>query len=314
MDKKNYFTKQDSPRCIDHPNAPPREMDGEIYCSDPRCGILLDNFDLSENNNSQYAKGEELGSKIPQSTDKDSIGNSIKNKEIHRWTKNISKSTNLHKFHQQHADYDHVKSGRVEEIITNICNKIHFSKHIEDNARAFSFEIKNHHLGYKIKDNVLAAECTFLASRNLEPHKTSLEKIAEIVDEDYKTLVKVHNKIITEISKNDIKKLMSDVDGRINHISSAIFAYPDDDISQKLKKEGLNYLDDEKFESILSGTPAKSIAAGIIDIISRKNNLSVTPWKIAKFYQIHENTVRTQTKKITELLGITFLDKRKRKL
>ena len=82
------------------------------------------------------------------------------------------------------------------------------------------------------------------------------------------------------------------------------------EIPEKLKRKSLEWLEKPKFELIMSGSEDTSIAAGIIYIICKKNDLKITPKKIAKEFGVGENTVRNQAKKIAKLLEIVLLDKR----
>ena len=136
-------------------------------------------------------------------------------------------------------------------------------------------------------------------------------KLAEKSGEEFRKLVKYHNKTTKVIWKNEVT-IDNKLDNRVEQIYFTILKFPDDIISQKLKKEIKNNLNDKKFESILSGISTTSIAAGVIYIICIKNGLVMNPKKIAKFYEINENTLRNQAKKIAKLWNIELRDKRKK--
>ena len=59
-------------------------------------------------------------------------------------------------------------------------------------------------------------------------------------------------------------------------------------------------MENKKFEQTISGSNEQSIAAGILCIICKTNNLKITPEKIANEFKISENTVRNQAKKIAD--------------
>ena len=312
MDNKRNFSNQDSQTCPNHPNSPVREEpeSGESFCT--TCGerVLISN---QKNNMSRHTRGEELGSGIPQPTDKDHEGKTIaKNSEIGQWTKNISSSRSLHRFHAEFSDHDFVKTKHVGKNIEGICQKFYVSEIIKEEALSYYPIIKKYDLGSNQNPVCLAGECIFLAIRKLEPYGVSIEKISEWINEDYKTLFNLHNKIITEISKNNIKELKINVDFRIDHIKSAIFRYPENVISQKLKVKCHSHLDNQKFDLVLSGNSVTSIAAGIIYVLATENNIKINPKKIAKFYKISESTVRNQAKKIADIWEIKLTDKRRK--
>jgi transcription initiation factor TFIIIB Brf1 subunit/transcription initiation factor TFIIB len=73
-------------------------------------------------------------------------------------------------------------------------------------------------------------------------------------------------------------------------------------------------MDKKNFETLLSGINIVSIAAGMIDIISRTNELEIKPQSIAKFYKISENTVRKNSKNIAAKYNIKLTDKRKKSM
>ena len=83
-------------------------------------------------------------------------------------------------------------------------------------------------------------------------------------------------------------------------------------IPEKLIRKNSDILDDKKFELIISGSDDESISAGIIDVICRSNNLNLKTKKIAKKFEISENAVRKQSKKIAEFLNAKLGDKRKK--
>jgi transcription initiation factor TFIIIB Brf1 subunit/transcription initiation factor TFIIB len=130
---------------------------------------------------------------------------------------------------------------------------------------------------------------------------------------DNKKIINAHNQIITELQKKNLEITHNKNDPRIKQITLKISQFPLDKKYESLKRESYNWFNDKKLELILSGTRIDSFAAGIIDVISRKNNLEITPKKIAKFYKISENSVRQQSQKIAKELGITLSDKRKKK-
>jgi transcription initiation factor TFIIIB Brf1 subunit/transcription initiation factor TFIIB len=84
-------------------------------------------------------------------------------------------------------------------------------------------------------------------------------------------------------------------------------------IPEKLIRKNSDILDDKKFELIISGSDDESISAGIIEFICRSNNLNLKTKKIAKKFEISENAVRKQSKKIAEVLNVKLEDKRKKR-
>ena len=312
MVNKSNFSNKDSQKCPNHPDSPVmmEPESGQNFCTS--CGELVSTSE-QQNNISRHARGEDLGSRIPQPTDTQHDGRRIKeHSEVGRWTKSIRSPRDLHRYHKEVSDHDFVKTKHVSKNIDGICQKFNVSKNIKEEAMKYYPIIKKYGLCSNQNPVCIAGECIFLASRNFGPHGISIKKISEWVNEDYKTLFNFHNKIITEISKNNIKELKIDVDFRIDHIKYAIFAYPEDAISQKLKIECHSHLDNEKFDSILSGNSVTSIAAGIIYVIATENDIETNPKRIAKFYKISESTVRNQAKKIADNWGIELTDKRKK--
>jgi transcription initiation factor TFIIIB Brf1 subunit/transcription initiation factor TFIIB len=316
MDKK-IIDKQGPKRCLIHPNSPIRvdpdpdrsyDHELETYCS--TCGRKTGVIDSRPKHMLQLRR-EELGSKIPQLADKGADGKYAKG-EIKKWTERISKSTNLHKFHQEYSDHDQVKTKHVLQEIEKICQKMTLPKFIEEVSKQNYYKIVYNNLQHKKKEIYLSFFCTYLACIGLKSEKSDLNIFSAKIGEDSKILKKFYSNMVKEMWKHDIS-LEKKVDDRIKQIKIAILDFPDHKISKKLKEESLKYLDDKRIESIVSGSPIISIAAGLIDIISRKNKLNVTPKKIANEFKISENTVRTQSKKIAELLEIVLLDKRRRK-
>ena len=312
MDNKNNFSNKVSQTCPNHPNSSVTEEpdSGECFCN--TCG---EQVSISEQRNdvSTHTRGENLGSKIPQSTDRDHEGRTItQHSEVGRWTKNISAPRNLHRFHAEVSDHDLAKTKNVKNSIDGICQKFYVSTNIKEEAQKYHHIIKKYGLGSNQNPVCIAGECIFLASRNLKPYGISIKEISEWVNEDYKKLFNFHNKIIAEISKNNIKELKINVDFRIDHIKSEIFRFPEEVISQKLKVECHSRLDRQKSDSILSGNSVTSIAAGIICLIASENEIKTNPKRIAKFYKISESTVRNQAKKIADAWDTELTDKRKK--
>ena len=58
----------------------------------------------------------------------------------------------------------------------------------------------------------------------------------------------------------------------------------------------------EKIDHMISSSKKESVASGIIDVVSRDNEVNVTPKKIAQVYGISDFTVRSSSKKIQEAL------------
>ena len=53
---------------------------------------------------------------------------------------------------------------------------------------------------------------------------------------------------------------------------------------------------------MISSSKKESVASGIIDVVSRENEVNVTPKKIAQVYRISDFSVRSSSKKIQEAL------------
>ena len=161
-------------------------------------------------------------------------------------------------------------------------------------------------------DKILAGTCVLRVCKNSKV-KVNISKVSESINEPRDKLVRCYNDVHKKISmrKPDlaINSEFSRRDGIILriHVMASILEIP-----EKLIIKNSDILDNKKFELIISGSDDESISAGIIEFICRSNNFNLKTKKIAKKFEISENAVRKQSKKIASVLNVKLEDKRKK--
>lgn len=193
------------------------------------------------------------------------------------------------------------------ETIENICTKKHLSKQIHEHS-CYIYEklSKEKFIHYK-NDQVLAIACVYLICKELKSNIT-VKELSEITNIDYKKVNQCLKGIYKKHSETNIG-INSNINSRITGVKLELNKFPD--ISIESKKLAMEIIYEKNFELLLSGTNMGSIAAGLVDIVSRMQELGVKPKTIAKFYKISENTVRKNSKNIAKMYNIKLLDKRK---
>lgn len=83
-------------------------------------------------------------------------------------------------------------------------------------------------------------------------------------------------------------------------------------VTKEQREQVLSYVLEHKDVEIkiISGVPSVAVASGIIDVICRNWDIRIKPKTIAKRMNVNENTVRIQSRKIQNMIGIVFKDRR----
>tara|TARA_B110001454_G_C12559181_1_gene366907 strand:+ start:390 stop:740 length:351 start_codon:yes stop_codon:yes gene_type:complete len=83
-------------------------------------------------------------------------------------------------------------------------------------------------------------------------------------------------------------------------------------VTKEQREQVLSYVLEHKDVEIkiISGVPTSAIASGIIDVTCRNWDIRIRPKTIAKKMNVNESTVRIQSKKIQNMIGIVLKDRR----
>ena len=288
--------------------------EGETGCQ--KCGVILhENKVDTENILINQTQDNVHQSTADYSEENHGLGGKMSREEIKKIIWRDSKKG------KKFVDYritklvsnDEIKRNIVCQEIKNICKKERYSKRINTDA-CFDYEKNIEKYGFqKFKNNKMLAGTCVLRVCKYSKVKINISKVSKIINEPREKLVKCYNDIHKKIHMerlNDVENFELDRRGAIGlEISRMAHVL---EIPEILIRRNLGILDNEKFELIMSGSEDTSIAAGIICIICKKNDLKITPKKIAKRLGVAENTVRNQAKKIAKLLEAVLLDKRRR--
>ncbi len=280
---------------------------GEVFCS--KCGTVSEERDndvssrvtaLSERTTpkSQYHKtNREGGIKGFYKTDFEGKKLSTKNKEF---IERISHKKNYWKTNAE--NYLDIKRNKGFDLIEYILSKRHISPDDPpfDEACILYDKFVKHKISYRKNNMILAVTCVYLACKNYN-HNITLEEISSDINEDSETIIKKFKNIEKACRTKNIKIKKKGVD-KIRLIQREISKFPKIIVSEKLKRKVMRDFPYEQIEHIISSSKKESIAAGIIDFISRENEVNVTPKKIAEVYNISEFSVRSQSKKIQKAL------------
>ena len=288
--------------------------EGQTGCQN--CGIILYETNVdTENVIINQTQDNVHQSTADYSEENHGLGGSITTKEIKKIMWRDSKKDKKFVDYRitKLASNDEIKRNIVYQEIKNICKKERHSKRINTDA-CYDYEKNIEKYGFqKYKNNKMLAGTCVLRACKYSKVKINISKVSKIINEPREKLVKCYNDIHKKIHMerlHDVENFELDRRGVIGLEISRMAGVLE--IPEMLIRRNLDILDNEKFELIMSGSEDTSIAAGIICIICNKNDLKITPKKIAKKCGVSENTVRNQAKNIAKLLEIVLLDKRRR--
>jgi len=289
-----------------HQNTTDQET-GEVFCA--KCGNVSKErhndvssrvTTLSEITipKSQYHKdNREGGSKGFYK--KDAKGNyfSSKNKQFFN---RISDEKNYWKTKLE--SYLDVKRNKCFDLIAYILSKRHIStdEQLYDEACTIFDKFVKHKISYRKNNTMLAVTCVYLACKNYN-YNITLEEISSYIDENSET-VKTKVKNIEKACRTKNIKIKNPGIDKIRLIQLEISKFSNKIFPEKLKRKTMIDFPYEKIEHIISSSKKESVASGIIYIISRENEVNVTPKKIADVYNVSEFSVRSLSKKIQKAL------------
>jgi transcription initiation factor TFIIIB Brf1 subunit/transcription initiation factor TFIIB len=280
---------------------------GEVFCS--KCGYVEKERDndvsprvtaLSERTipKSQYHKHNREGSskgfyKV------DSEGRTLSKQNKHYFDR-ISNEKNYWKTKPE--NYSDIKRNKCFNEIEYILSKSSISTDDPrfDEACTLYDKFSKNKICYRKNNTILAVACVYLACKNYNHHIT-IKKISRDINQNSETIKEKVKNIEKACRTNHIKIENTSMD-KIRLIQLEILKFPKIIVSEKLKRKKILKFDYKKIEHIISSSKKESIASGIIDIISRENEVNVTPKKIAEVYNISEYSVRSLSKKIQKAL------------
>jgi transcription initiation factor TFIIIB Brf1 subunit/transcription initiation factor TFIIB len=322
MNVKNDFVSQDSIHCVEHPNSTiiTDPINADEICK--KCGIVVneDRVDLEydakqeSSENTQQSEvdptqdNQGLGTVMPASLTSTEASNHGITKENREWINRLHNPKTSHNF-KATSEYKEIKRNNVFRVIKDICKTRKIPPWINKSACNYYTKIieKNNLQKFK-NDKRLAAGCVYRACKNSDKVSINMDELAKIIGDKNKKIIIDYNYIYRNMHKKNLTN-KNFGNNRKKNIALKIMRW-ELEIPEKLKRKSLEWLEKPKFELIMSGSEDTSIAAGIIYIICKKNDLKITPKKIAKEFGVGENTVRNQAKKIAKLLEIILLDKR----
>ena len=283
------------------------DLEGEIYC--PNCGevekerdhnVLSSYKPLDERTEpkSQYHKfSREGGSK--GFYDKDSDKKKLP-KQNKKYFDRISDEKNYWKTRPE--NYLDVKRNICYDLIENVLSKNNISTDnlLFDEACMFYDRLAKNKISYRKNNVVLAATCVYFACKNFN-YNITLEKISNDIDQNSETLKDKVKNIEKSCRTKHIKIKNQGLD-KILLIQKEIERFPNNILPEKLKRRTMIHFPYEKIDHMISSSKKESVASGIIDVVSRENEVNVTPKKIAQVYGISEFSVRRSSKKIQEAL------------
>ena len=210
------------------------------------------------------------------------------------------------------SGYQEIKKNNIFRTIKDICKTRKIPLWVNQTACNYYIKIieKNNLQKFK-NDKRLAAGCVYRVCKNSDEVKISMDELAKIIGDKSKKVIVDYNYIYRKMHEKNLS-IRNFGNNRKNNIALRIMRW-ELEIPEKLKRKSLEWLEKPEFEVVISGSEDTSIAAGIICIICKKNNLKITPKKIAKEFGVGENTVRNQAKKIAAVLNVELGDKRKKR-
>ena len=290
--------------------------DGETGCQ--KCGVIL-HEDKVERENSPIDQTQD---NVHQSTadyteENRGLGGMMSSKEIQQVIVRVNKKDKKkvdHRLTNLADSYDEQKCNKVFQEIKNLCKKQRHSEMISNDAcMDYKKNIQKHGFQKYKNDKILAGTCVLRVCKNSKV-KVNISKVSESINEPRNKLVRCYNDVHKKIS---MRKPDSAINSEFNRREAIILRIHGMasilEIPEKLIRKNSDILDDKKFELIISGSDDESISAGIIEFICRSNNFNLKTKKIAKKFEISENAVRKQSKKIAEVLNVKLEDKRKKR-
>ena len=290
--------------------------DGETGCQ--KCGVIL-HEDKVERENSPIDQTQD---NVHQSTadyteENRGLGGMMSSKEIQQVIVRVNKKDKKkvdHRLTNLADSYDEQKCNKVFQEIKNLCKKQRHSKMINNDACIdYKKNIQRHGFQKYKNDKILAGTCVLRVCKNSKV-KVNISKVSESINEPRNKLVRCYNDVHKKISMRKPDSSINSEFSRREAIILRIYGMASIlQIPEKLIRKNSDILDDKKFELIISGSDDESISAGIIEFICRSNNFNLKTKKIAKKFEISENAVRKQSKKIAEVLNVKLEDKRKKR-
>ena len=290
--------------------------DGETGCQ--KCGVIL-HEDKVERENSPIDQTQD---NVHQSTadyteENRGLGGMMSSKEIQQVIVRVNKKDKKkvdHRLTNLADSYDEQKCNKVFQEIKNLCKKQRHSEMISYNACIdYKKNIEKHGFQKYKNDKILAGTCVLRVCKNSKV-KVNISKVSESINEPRNKLVRCYNDVHKKISMRKPDSAINSEFSRREAIILRIYGMASIlEIPEKLIRKNSDILDDKKFELIISGSDDESISAGIIEFICRSNNLNLKTKKIAKKFEISENAVRKQSKKIAAVLNVELEDKRKKR-
>jgi len=281
---------------------------GEVFCS--ICGKVIEERDndvssrrrpldeITDPKSQYHEDNMEGGSKVFHK--KDAQGNYLSGQNKKFYSR-ISHPDNYWKTRAE--NYEVIKKNKCFKEISNLLSKSRLSTDSNlhgEACRMYDIFVKNK-ISYRKNHTILAVACVYLACIN-NNYNLSLEKISDIINEDIEKVKRKVKNIEKVCRKNNIKIKNQGLD-KIRLIQKEIEKFPNNIFPEKLKRKTMIHFPYEQIENIISSSKKESVASGIINIISRENNINVTTKKIAQVYGISEFSVRSLSKKIQEALG-----------
>ena len=288
---------------------------GEKGCQ--KCGIVLDEDRLERENSPVDQTQDNVHQSIADYTEENhGLGGKISSTEIQQIIVRVNKKDKKkvdHRLTNLADSYDEQKCNKVFQEIKNLCKKQRYSEMISRYACIdYKKNIQRHGFQKYKNDKILAGTCVLRVCKNSKV-KVNISKVSESINEPRNKLVRCYNDVHKKIS---IRKPNFAINSEFSrreaiilriHGMASILQIP-----EKLIRKNLDILDDKKFELIISGSDDESISAGVIEFICRSNNFNLKTKKIAKKFEISENAVRKQSKKIAAVLNVKLEDKRKK--
>ena len=186
----------------------------------------------------------------------------------------------------------------IEKVLSK--NNISTDNLLFDEACMFYDRLAKNKISYRKNNVVLAATCVYFACKNFN-YNITLEKISNDIDQNSETLKDKVKNIEKSCRTKHIKIKNQGLD-KIRLIKKEIEKFPNNIFPEKLKRNTMIHFPYEKIDHMISSSKKESVASGIIDVVSRENEVNVTPKKIAQVYGISEFSVRRSSKKIQEAL------------
>ena len=321
---KNDFVSQGSKHCVDHPNSTIiiDPINADEICK--KCGIVVNEdwvdreYDAKQESSENAQQNEAdptqdnqgLGTVMPASLTNKEASNWGITKESREWINRLHNPKTSHNF-KATSNHKEIKRNNVFRTIKDICKTRNIPLWINKGACDYYTEIieKNNFQKFK-NDKRLAAGCVYRACKNSDKVSINMDELAKIIGDKHKKIIIDYNYIYRKMHEKKLS--IRNVENNRKHKIALKITRWDLGIPEKLKIKSLEWLEKPKFDLVMSGSQDISIVAGIICIICKKNNLRITPKKIANELEVSERTVRNQAKNIAKLLGIVLLDKREK--